>query len=203
MRDFHMTTKLLSARVKTALKNEVKIDLKMDLTMADLLVLSLLSERAMHGYELLREFDEQEVTEWARVSRPHVYYALQKLARHALIVPVPEEASTRGRTIYQVSAVGKAMLRKDLGRIQWAKAKAPAPFSSWYGLSIHTSQQLRRKVLADRTAFLKAEIERKKKTMAFIRSYKSVRAQTGLELVQLYIEQCRTELRWIKTLVIE
>jgi DNA-binding PadR family transcriptional regulator len=174
--------------------------------MADLLVLSLLSERAMHGYELLREFDEQEVTEWARVSRPHVYYALQKLASHALIVSVPEVAggvSTRGRTIYQVSAIGKAMLRKDLGRIEWAKAKAPAPFSTWYGLSIHTSQKLRQKVLDDRAVFLKAEIERKQKTMDFIRSYKSVRAQTGLELVRLYIEQCWTELRWIETLEIE
>jgi DNA-binding PadR family transcriptional regulator len=197
-----MTTKASSGRAKIALKNKVSIDL----TMADLLVLSLLSERAMHGYELLREFDEQEVTEWARVSRPHVYYALQKLALHALIVPVPEAAggaSTRGRTIYQVSAVGKATLRKELGRLEWAKAKAPAPFSTWYGLSIHTSHVLRRKVLEDRAAFLKAELERKQKTMEFIRSYKSVRAQTGLELVQLYIEQCWTELRWIETLEIE
>jgi hypothetical protein len=111
--------------------------------------------------------------------------------------------STRGRTIYQVSAIGKAMLRKDLGRIEWAKAKAPAPFSTWYGLSIHTSQKLRQKVLDDRAVFLKAEIERKQKTMDFIRSYKSVRAQTGLELVRLYIEQCWTELRWIETLEIE
>lgn len=181
----------------------VKNQVSFDLTMADLLVLSLLSERAMHGYELLREFDQQEVTEWARVSRPHVYYALQKLANLALIAPVAEKiknASQRDRAIYQVTALGKTALREDLGRLKWSEAKAPAPFCTWYGLSVHTGRAQRRKILVDRTAFLQAEIDRKQQTMEFIRSYKSIRAQTGLELVQLYIEQCWTELRWIETL---
>lgn len=40
---------------------------------ADLVVLSLLAERAMHGYELLKEYERQEVADWAPVSRPHVY----------------------------------------------------------------------------------------------------------------------------------
>ena len=50
------------------------------LTTADLVVLSLLAERAMHGYELLGEYDRQEVVDWASVSKAQVYYALQKLA---------------------------------------------------------------------------------------------------------------------------
>jgi DNA-binding PadR family transcriptional regulator len=33
-------------------------------------VLSLLAERAMHGYELLKEYERQEVADWAPVSRP-------------------------------------------------------------------------------------------------------------------------------------
>jgi DNA-binding PadR family transcriptional regulator len=194
-----LLTKASSKKSKVTLKNQAVSDL----TTADLLVLSLLSEREMHGYELLREFDQQEVTEWARVSRPHVYYALQKLARLAFVVPVAErdkQVATRGRTIYQISAVGMAVLSENLGRLEWAEAKAPAPFSTWYGLSIHADQVQRRKVLDDRVVFLKSEIFRKELTIEFIRSYKSDRAQAGLELVQLYIEQCQTELRWIKNL---
>jgi DNA-binding PadR family transcriptional regulator len=194
-----LPTQAVTEKRKAAPKSQISFDL----TMADLLVLSLLSERAMHGYELLREFDQQEVTEWARVSRPHVYYALQKLAGLALIAVLPElvgAVSTRGRTTYEISAPGKTALRDHLGRLEWAKAKAPAPFSTWYGLSIHAGKVQRRKILADRAAFLNAEIARKQQTLEFIRSYKSVRAQTGLELVQLYIDQCRTELRWIATL---
>jgi DNA-binding PadR family transcriptional regulator len=195
-------------RSKSAAKNQetqVESTASFDLTTADLLVLSLLSERAMHGYELLREFDQQEVTEWARVSRPHVYYALQKLAGLALITILPEklgQVSTRGRTTYQVSDLGKAALRGDLGRLDWAEVKMPPPFSTWFGLSIHASRAQRKKVLEGRINFLKTEIERKQQTMEFIRNYKSMRAQTGLELVALYIEQCRTELRWIDSLEI-
>jgi DNA-binding PadR family transcriptional regulator len=177
-----------------------------ELTTADLLVLSLLSERPMHGYELLREFDQQEVTEWARVSRPHVYYALQKLARLGFTEPIPEKAvlvSTRGRTTYRVSALGKAALRKELGRASWAQATSPAPFSTWFGLSIHASPSQRRKMLVDRTAFLTAEIARKHETLKFIEGYDSARAPTGIQLVRLYIEQCSTELRWIESIQAE
>ena len=177
-----------------------------ELTTADLLVLSLLSERAMHGYELLREFDQQEVTEWARVSRPHVYYALQKLARLGYTESIPEKSNSapeRARTTYQVSALGRAALRNDLGRSSWAKAKAPAPFSTWFGLSIHTSPARRQKILIGRAAFLKAEIERKHETLKIIHKYESVRAPIGIQLVRLYIEQCATELRWIESLETE
>jgi DNA-binding PadR family transcriptional regulator len=185
---------------------ELKATALSELTTADLLVLSLLSERAMHGYELLREFDQQQVTEWARVSRPHVYYALQKLARLGYTEPISEKAKSvpeRGRTVYRVSSSGKVALRKGLGQSSWAKVKAPAPFSTWFGLSIHTSPVLRQKILIDRVAFLKAEIERKRETLKFIHSYESVRAPTGIQLVRLYIEQCSTELRWIEALETE
>lgn len=194
-----MASKKSVGRSTTEPKNAVLSEL----TTADLLVLSLLSERAMHGYELMREFDQQEVTEWARVSRPHVYYALQKLARLGYTEPLPEKAkpaSARGRTVYKVSSLGKAALRKDLGQSSWAKAKAPPPFSTWFGLSIHTSPAGRKKILVDRVVFLKAEIERKHETLKFIQSYESVRAPTGIQLVRLYIEQCATELRWIEAL---
>ena len=195
--------KTSSKKLKTKPRAAPKVAVPPELTTADLLVLSLLSERAMHGYELLREFDQQEVTEWARVSRPHAYYALQKLARLGLTEPVAEKAmsaSVRGRTIYRVSAQGKAALRDDLARVEWAEAKAPAPFSTWFGLSIHTSPTQRKRVLVNRAAFLKSEIERKSETLEFIKRYQSVRASTGLQLVRLYIEQCFTELRWIESL---
>jgi DNA-binding PadR family transcriptional regulator len=174
-----------------------------ELTTADLIVLSLLCEREMHGYELLREFDQQEVTEWARVSRAHVYYALQKLAKLNLIAPIVEdstETSSRGRTIYDVSALGKSALEVNLGKLEWAQASAPAPFGTWYGLSLHTSSKLRQSILSSRITYLKNEIERKQKTLLFISTYKSDRARQGLDLVRLYIEQCLTELRWIDTL---
>ena len=51
------------------------------LTLPDLVVLCLLAERPMHGYELNQELERREVRDWAGISRPQVYYSLKKLAR--------------------------------------------------------------------------------------------------------------------------
>ncbi len=51
------------------------------LTTPDLVVLSLLSEQPMHGYQLNQTLENREVRDWAVISRPQVYYSLRKLKR--------------------------------------------------------------------------------------------------------------------------
>ena len=53
------------------------------LTTPDLVLLSLLAERPMHGYEANALLEFRKVRDWAGVSRPQVYYSLDKLARLA------------------------------------------------------------------------------------------------------------------------
>src|SRR3981081_4205704 len=50
------------------------------LTIADLVLLSLLAERPMHGYEANLELERRCIRDWAAISRPQVYYSLEKLA---------------------------------------------------------------------------------------------------------------------------
>ena len=63
------------------------------LTPADLVVLGLLLERPMHGYEVNQELARREVGDWAGVSRPQVYYSLRKLADAGHIGPAPGRAA--------------------------------------------------------------------------------------------------------------
>src|SRR5260370_25950386 len=58
---------------------------KVELTTPDLVLLSLLAERPMHGYEANLELERREIRDWAGISRPQVYYSLEKLARPGLI----------------------------------------------------------------------------------------------------------------------
>src|SRR4029077_8163853 len=51
------------------------------LTTADLVLLSLLAEQPMHGYQANRELQRREIRDWAAISRPQVYYSMEKLAR--------------------------------------------------------------------------------------------------------------------------
>ena len=82
--------------------------------MADVVVLSLLEERAMHGYELLGEYDRQEVADWASVSKAQVYYALKKLAEMDLVEANGDlrdvRAASRNRTVYRPTATGRERL---------------------------------------------------------------------------------------------
>ena len=58
---------------------------KPELTTPDLVLLSLLAERPMHGYQANAELERREVRDWAGISRPQVYYSLEKLERLGLV----------------------------------------------------------------------------------------------------------------------
>ncbi len=58
---------------------------KRSLTTPDLVLLSVLAERPMHGYEANLELERRQVRDWAGISRPQVYYSLEKLAQLGLL----------------------------------------------------------------------------------------------------------------------
>jgi DNA-binding PadR family transcriptional regulator len=169
------------------------------LTKADLIVLSLLAERPMNGYELIGEYERQEVVDWASVSKAQVYYAIQKLEKLALIAPSLQESLTgsRDRTIYRPTKRGNTELAKSLGNEEWAKVRVAQPFSTWLGLSIHICVVEKRKVLRARERFIRGEIAREKTSLAFIKTLNSGRAKVGCEIVRLVIRQFEVELEWI------
>src|ERR1700716_3670767 len=58
---------------------------KQTLTTPDLVILSLLAERAMHGYEVNAELERRQARDWVDISRPQIYYSLEKLRRQRLL----------------------------------------------------------------------------------------------------------------------
>ena len=43
------------------------------LTTPDLVVLAMLAEESMHGYQLNNELERRDVKDWAGISRPQVF----------------------------------------------------------------------------------------------------------------------------------
>src|SRR5437762_13020633 len=85
------------------------------LTTPDLVLLSLLAERPMHGYQANLELERREVRDWAGISRPQVYYSLEKLARRRLLRVVQSDTPSRAgpeRRIYETTAAGRAGLAR-------------------------------------------------------------------------------------------
>jgi DNA-binding PadR family transcriptional regulator len=173
------------------------------LTTADLIVLSLLAERAMHGYELLGEYDRQEVADWASVSKAQVYYAIQKLVGLELIAPVPEPAaeSQRDRTVYAPTKRGHRELAASLASLDWARGRVAQPFATWMGLSVHLKPDAVAATLAARKQFMMDELARERESLKFIKTLKSARAKAGQAIVTLVIRQIEVELDWIQNLM--
>src|SRR5678815_3896402 len=63
------------------------------LTIADLVILSLLAERPMHGYDVNATLEDRKIRDWAAVSRPQIYYSLDKLTELGFIRVTMEAVS--------------------------------------------------------------------------------------------------------------
>ena len=170
------------------------------LTTADVVVLSLLAERAMHGYDLISEYERQEVVDWASVSKAQVYYALQKLERLGLIEAAPDAEGARERTVYAPTAQGRAALADDLGHGDWAKGRTANPFATWLGLSIHAGADVLIPMIAARRQFLHDELTREQASLTYLMILTTARAMAGRRIVDLVIRTLEAELVWLDTL---
>src|ERR1017187_9164523 len=90
-------------------------------TTPDLVILSLLAERGMYGYQVNLELERRCVREWAGISRPQIYYSLEKLAVAGLIRTGDSDEPSAGpeRRVFETTAKGRPALSDALEREQW------------------------------------------------------------------------------------
>src|SRR4051812_21071865 len=107
------------------------------LTTPDLVLLSLLAERPMHGYQANTLLEFRKVRDWAGVSRPQVYYSLDKLSKRGLIrsIEAGDESGGPERQVFETTARGKSALADALERQDWTDQKVRPPFLTWMALS--------------------------------------------------------------------
>ena len=130
------------------------------LTTADLVLLSLLAERPMHGYQANAELVRREVGDWAGISRPQVYYSLEKLARLGMlrVAADKEEAEGPERQVYAVTARGTKALADALEREDWTTGRERPAFLTWMALSWQARRGVFARQLKARREFLQKEI---------------------------------------------
>ena len=88
---------------------------------ADIVVLSLLAEQPLHGYDLDRVIEQRGYRQWTSLAFSSVYYVLKRLAERGLAVP--DEGSTERRTVFRVTGTGHSELSKAADE----RVLAPAP----------------------------------------------------------------------------
>jgi DNA-binding PadR family transcriptional regulator len=175
---------------------------KRGLTTPDLVLLSLLAEQPLHGYQANAELERREVRDWAGISRPQVYYSIEKLAQLGLVRASEIESPAAGpeRRVFRTTAKGRAALADALEREDWATHRERPPLLTWIALSWQARPGVFRQQIERRREFLENELSREKATLLSIRKEVGHRFHEAVWMVSLMIEQCRGELRWLRKL---
>ena len=175
------------------------------LTTPDLVLLSLLAERPMHGYDANLQLERRNVREWAGVSKPQVYYSLEKLARLQMIRPVEGRDPALGpdRRVFSTTARGRAALADSLERGDWTSQLDRPAFLTWLALSWQARPGVFLKQVHLRQKFLNTELARRKTTLHEIRKEVGHSFHEAVWMVSLTIQQISCELRWLSRLARE
>lgn len=74
-----------------------------------LVILGLLRERPLYGYEL-KQIIEEHMGDWTNIAFGSIYFALGKLAEEGFVTQVATEQEGRrpSRTVYQITDAGRA-----------------------------------------------------------------------------------------------
>ena len=79
----------------------------MSLTKNDLLVLGLLLDRSMHGYEINQYVETEGITTWFNISTPAIYYSLNKLRRQGFIFEMISQGGGAKKSVYHPTEKGR------------------------------------------------------------------------------------------------
>lgn len=171
-----------------------------ELTTPDLVLLSLLAERPMHGYQANAELERRCIRDWAAISRPQVYYSLEKLAQNGYLRAVESGGAAAGpeRQAYKTTSKGKEALADSLEDAQWTAQRERPAFLTWMALSWQARPDIFKDQMRRREDFLTQELAREQETLRGVLDEVGHPHHEAVWMIQLMIEQMKTELAWLR-----
>jgi DNA-binding PadR family transcriptional regulator len=173
-----------------------------DLTLPDMVLLRLLAERPMHGHRASLELARHKLHRWTGVSRPQVYWSLNKLEKMGLIraIETGDSAPPRHRRVFELTEESRRALDKSLGRKYWATQILRPTFPAWLVIAKDADPAVMRRQIQRRTKFLKKEIKNEENARRWLRGNDGARSNMFDWVIGLNIEQLGLEIRWLRKL---
>jgi DNA-binding PadR family transcriptional regulator len=171
----------------------------MRLTTPDLVILSLLAERPMHGYEVNATLENRKIRDWAAVSRPQIYYSLDKLTSLGLIRAIAEDSPSAGpeRRVLQTTEPGRKRLADALESAHWTRTRVHQPFLTWLALSWQARPRAFQKQLRQRREFLQRQLAEEQATLKDVLKEVGHPYHEAVWMLKLVIAQMELELKWL------
>ena len=173
------------------------------LTIPDLVILSLLAERPMHGYEVNATLEDRKIRDWAPVSRPQIYYSLDKLTKLKLIRVRSQDSGSAGpeRRVMETTAQGRERLADALEGSSWVNQTVHQPFLIWLALSWQARPRTFRKQLNKRKTLLEERLTEERATLADVLTEVGHPYHEAVWMLELTIEQLEGELHWLQRIL--
>jgi DNA-binding PadR family transcriptional regulator len=189
----------LEAGVKTVKNKRQAIDRKgVSLTTPDLVLLSLLAEEPMHGYQVDAVLQARNIRDWAAVSRPQIYYSLDKLTAAGLIVVAAAGAGAGPeRRVFRTTDRGRRRLAEALEGQRWTTDRSRPAFLTFLALSWQAPPGAFERQLERRRSFLETELTREAATLDDVLREVGHAHHEAVWMLKLTIAEIKTELQWL------
>ena len=154
----------------------------------------------MHGYQANLELERRCIRDWAAISRPQVYYSLEKLARQGMIRAASDGDDAGGpeRHVYSTTARGLDAMAAALGAEAWTNQRYCPPFLTWLALSWRLPPAIVRAQIERRRDFLEGQLARERETLRGVRAEVGHSHHEAVWMISLVIAQMQTELAWLR-----
>ena len=157
----------------------------------------------MHGYEVNATLEDRKIRDWAPVSRPQIYYSLDKLTKLKLIRVTDADSPSAGpeRRVTETTALGREQLADALEATHWVSQRVHQPFLIWLALSWQARPRTFRRQLTNRKNLLEQQLKEEQATLADVISEVGHPYHEAVWMLKLLIEQKKTELRWVERIL--
>lgn len=170
----------------------------MRVSKVEVVILGLLAEESLYGYELLERFRDRSMGSWVEVGKASVYQALRRLELNGSISGKAQEgAEGPDRRVYRITRTGRERLRAGLTE-RFAGAE---PYETEAGLALGFAHLAPADDTRRGIAARQAALEARRKALAEERARISAARGSGLaasaRLLDLQDAFARTELSWL------
>ena len=154
----------------------------------------------MHGYEANATLEDRKIRDWAAVSRPQIYYSLDKLTRLGLIRVTEDSSSSAGpeRRVFQTTEEGRRRLAHALESPQWTNAKVHEPFQTWLALSWQARPRAFRRQLGRRREYLEQKLVDERATLEDVLKEVGHPYDEAVWMLKLVVAHTELELKWLE-----
>ncbi len=164
----------------------------------DVVILGLLADEPLYGYELLERFRERGMGGWVEIGKASVYQALRRLESRGQVTGRQQEG-TEGpdRRVYRITRSGRDRLREGLAeRFSGAAPYETDPALALGFVHLLSAEEVRRGIAA-REGALRARREALGAERARLASSQVAGRAAALRLLELQDELASTELGWL------